>query len=176
LRIYAGELALPAQTLSVASFLQTNGTSRLTGGTLVVTGGFEVRQTGRLTGFGTIQGGLDLRGEISPGFPLGIITITESYNHTSSGRLVIEIGGTAPGVEYDQLKVGSLSISNGTLELRVINGFNPPLGAEFHIIVTAGNRAPNAFRTVTGLELGAGRKFEVLYEPSGVKLRVVAAI
>ncbi len=173
LRVSAGELTLPAQTLSVASFFQTNGTLRLSGGTLVVNGASEVNQTGVLTGFGTIQGSLDMRGSISPGSPIGVINITQAYNHNSSARLVIDIGGTNPGIEYDQLKTADLSISNGTLEVRLMNGFNPELGAEFHIIVATGNRAPTPFKTITGLELGGGRKFEVLYQPSGVKLRVV---
>ena len=48
-------------------------------------------------------------------------------------------------------------------------------GAEFQIIAIAtGNRVPRAFRTVEGLAIDAGKRFEVVYEAAGVKLRVVA--
>jgi len=56
--------------------------------------------------------------------------------------------------------------------VRLANGFSPALGDEF-TVMTARTRRTTKFATETLPSLGAGKKFEVVYETAAVKLRVI---
>ncbi|MBL9137416.1 MAG: hypothetical protein JNK85_16205, partial [Verrucomicrobiales bacterium] len=176
LRVSGGILDLPESTLTVGLIRHTNGMLRLNGGTLGSLG-YAGQNPAVLTGHGTFDTRGGGSGEVRPGSPLGILEFTGSYSLDNGSRFVAEIGGLTPGTGFDQLRTSDLSVSSSaTLDLRLVGGFSPPLGAEFPIIVvTNGRRAPRAFGTVEGLAIGTGKRFEVVYEVAGVKLRVVAA-
>lgn len=55
----------------------------------------------------------------------------------SGNVLVMEIGGTTPGAEHDQLIVTGTLVLGGTLEVVLINGFTPMVDDEFVLIDTA---------------------------------------
>jgi hypothetical protein len=88
-----------------------------------------------VTGSGAIFG--SLTGNVEPGSGVddaGRLTINRlsSFN---GGRVGIDIGGNVAGDDYDQLVVmlqGALT--NRTLDVRLLNGFTPALGAQFTII------------------------------------------
>jgi hypothetical protein len=86
--------------------------------------------------------------------------------------LSIEIGGTQPGVTYDQVAISGNAVLTGTLEISLINGYLPPLNSTFAIL-TAG-AVSGTFPTVTGTAIGNGRKFNVVYNGTAVTLQVVA--
>jgi hypothetical protein len=50
--------------------------------------------------------------------------------------LDIEIGGLTVGTEYDQLRVLGNALLAGTLDVDLINGFNPTTDADFTILLT----------------------------------------
>ena len=82
----------------------------------------------------------------------------------AAGSLDIEIGGPAPGTQYDQLKVKSTVTLGGALSLSV--GFTPAVGARFTIINNAGSGAVAG--TFAGLPQGAtitagGAAFQISY-------------
>src|SRR5207248_929814 len=62
---------------------------------------------------GTFTAGADLTGNVTNSGILnvfgsgttGILTITGDYTQTSSGSLLLDIGGTTPGTGYDRLAV-----------------------------------------------------------------------
>ena len=43
----------------------------------------------------------------------------------------MEIGGLTPGSQHDQLDIGGVLALNGTLDVDLINGFNPSYGNVF---------------------------------------------
>ena len=76
-------------------------------------------------GNGTLQGDVTNHGALSPGESTGALHINGNYTQTSTGKLQIEIGGTTPGIEYDQLLVTGGVALDGTLGVSLINTFAP---------------------------------------------------
>ncbi len=157
------------------------GVISLEGGGADINTTWDNTEDGRILGTGTIRypssaSGIDNRGVFSPG-PLapeatpGTLTVDTSNQNpfeTGPGTLEIEIGGTTPGDEHDQLVVDETVQLSGTLAVRLIGGFTPEAGSEF-AIVTAGTVA-GSFDTV---DLPSG--FEIAYEPTRVILRAAGA-
>jgi len=95
-----------------------------------------------------------------------------SFTQTAAGLLIIEIGGTIPGSDYDQLSVSGQASLSGTLQIALANGYAPPLGHEFTILTA--ETVGGTFTELRGAALPGGKRFEPVYEASRVKLRVVA--
>ena len=62
-------------------------------------------------------------------------TITKVGNiiFTPTNTLIMEIGGTSPGSEHDQIQASGMVGLNGTLQVTLINGFNPTAGQWFDL-------------------------------------------
>ena len=78
-----------------------------------------VDPSGTLTGNGSIFGNVSNNGAIIPGDSIGSIAIAGTYSQQASGSLAIELGGTAPGLEYDQLLVTGDGTLAGTLTVDI---------------------------------------------------------
>jgi hypothetical protein len=115
-------------------------------------------------------------GRIAPGaFGDGTarLEVTGAWANTPSAEVAIDIGGTAQGSTYDHLQTAGTVTLDGTLRVRLVNGFIPARGATFDVIT-----AP----TVTGtfdavvlpdlpLDYGFAR---VEYTPTSVRIRIPA--
>ena len=93
---------------------------------------------GRLS-VGTFKGNLyNYGGTLAPGSSRGpyprITSIQGNYEQQSTGVLEIKLGGTNPGTHYDMLGVTGALTLNGTLDVVLINGFNPQVGNQFIIL------------------------------------------
>ncbi len=153
-------------------YVQTGGVTRLFGTVLRTTEGDVQIQGGLLTGSGTVHAPtLSNGGTVAPGNSAGSLTCTGNYTQSASGRLRIEIGGPAPTTQYDVLAVAGAATLAGTLEVDLLNGYLPPLGAEFDVVTAAG--VSGAFSSVDCPVLPGGRKFETVYLSNRVRLRVV---
>ena len=73
---------------------------------------------------GTLQGDVENNGTIAPGESPGTLTIQGDLVQAADGKLVIEIGGSAPG-SFDVLNVSGKFTLGGTLEIDLVNGFTP---------------------------------------------------
>ncbi|MEY2562489.1 MAG: hypothetical protein QOH88_682 [Verrucomicrobiota bacterium] len=134
-----GTVRVDSGTLQFGNFTQESGTTSMNGGNLKFLNE-AVFNGGSLVGSGTITGHIRNNGAIfAPGFSPGKITIEGNYFQGANGVLNMEIGGTAPGTEYDQLKVNGTATLAGTLNITLINGFRPKVGDVFQLIL------PNAF-------------------------------
>ena len=91
--------------------------------------------TGGTLHVGTFNGPLNNQGgTLAPGNSAGVTTINGGYTQANMATLEIEIGGTIPGSEYDQLVVaGDLSL-DGALAVSLIDSFNPVVGQAFNIM------------------------------------------
>lgn len=87
-----------------------------TPGTFRVEGGF-------LTGRGTISGNLYLDAHWDLGSAYGIMTINGNLTLDSQAYLYLRVGGTEPGVLYDQIVVSGAAALGGTLH--VIPDYQP---------------------------------------------------
>jgi len=90
-----------------------------------------------LAGRGTVAGDVWVSGgTISPGESPGWLTIDGNLTFNANwggGRLLIEIGGTRPGIDHDVLTVtGTLNLgSSATIELVLLEGFVPEAGQAY---------------------------------------------
>ena len=184
--ISAGTLSsfVPSSFGGGLCIVQTTGELRLSGGSISALSGSTFSpaigqiqiQGGLITGAGNITGDIMLLGgTIKPGAPFGIIRINDNLTIRTNGIISIDIGGLDAGVSHDQIQIlRQLNAEReGTLEINLLNGFNPQIGQEFTIFTFDFLR--EEFRQVTGQNIGNGKRFDVIYETKAIKLRVVSA-
>ena len=158
-------LISPAARVSAASLTVAGGTvaivsgAQLTVPTLTMNGGI-LSGRGRVVG-NVVQNG----GEILPGQSPGTLTIEGDFIQ-NGGRIVMEIGGLTPGMQFDQLVVtGDFSLtSNGVIELAFVDGFAPAAGETFALFDVDGAFDSDAAFAVSGLE--DGWQFDTAFDPA----------
>ena len=164
-----GELGIYSGVLSVADTLKVwgDGAAGLVGGTLSADtiqdtdGGLFVFASGTLH-VGTFQGDLfNDGGTLAPGDSAGITTVQGAYTQDATGALEIEVGGTTPGTEHDQLNVTGTANLAGTLQLSFIDEYAWEAGHDY-VILTA-DSVTGTFDAVTG-----PGGFEVTYSATQV--------
>ena len=138
----------------------TSGTVTLTGGntflggTTVSSGTLLIKSPGTLAsavvvndgtfgGTGTVDDTLTINGGLhAPGASPGVMTVNGHYTLNTGGALQLEILGTTPGTQYDQLKVtGAGSVVTLAGALQVVSTNMLPVGASFGIITNTGSVA-----------------------------------
>jgi T5SS/PEP-CTERM-associated repeat protein len=91
----------------------------------------KLTMAGYVKGVGTFDN-VTFSGTFSPGF-----SPTTSYvgnvGFASTNTLLMEIGGTTAGSQYDQLISSGQLALDGTLQLALINGFTPVAGQSFNL-------------------------------------------
>jgi hypothetical protein len=162
------------------AYIQASGATQLAGGGILT--GSMTLNGGSLSGTGTLTANLsNAGGTILPGASPGTLNIASSgspsvtgdFSQGVNGSLRIQIGGTAPGAQYDQLTVSHNVTLNGGLNIARINGFNPQVGDSF-VILTWGNTRSGTFARVSGTQIGNGKRFTVQYNTNNVTLVVTA--
>ena len=144
-------------------------------GSAPVTGEVEIRISG--AGAGAAAGNTHFHGvSVDASFvsdpntisfdPTGIMELGGNYTQSPSAAMEIDLGGIQPG-EFDQLQVvGDVSL-DGTLDVSMIDGFEPTPGQTFDIITA--NSVSGTFSNVVVPE---GLNIEVLYTNSAVSVQV----
>ncbi|MBI4718076.1 MAG: hypothetical protein HY763_09750 [Planctomycetes bacterium] len=123
-----------------------------------------------VTAFGTLQGdGLIIgdvfnSGLVSPGQSPGTLSIIGDYEQQPTGRLVIDLAGSPDNPVFDHLEVSATIKLDGTLEVRLADGFVPLPGTEFQIL--AAQSVSGDFVTKLGMA-----DFLYFLEADGVLLR-----
>ncbi|HWN93747.1 MAG TPA: hypothetical protein VNT99_01830 [Methylomirabilota bacterium] len=156
--------------LSGATLINNEGaTIELDGGTIDAAAGVDLNG-GQLVGNGTFTGPIrNNGGTVAPGFSPGKITINGNYTQGANGILNLEIGGTTAGTEYDQLVVNGTATLGGTLNVSLINGFQPAVGDVFNII------APSAFSGAFATINTVGFNSTITYSSGGITLTVISS-
>jgi len=96
----------------------------------LTTGGTLDCMEGTCSGSGTISGDVNNSGgTISPGNSPGMLAIEGDFTQGDDGTLLIELAGT----EHDVLQVGGEVSLDGTLEVSLVDGFQPAPGDTFDI-------------------------------------------
>src|SRR5262249_32394726 len=91
--------------------------------------GLYVGPGGTLAASGTVQGDVPNAGTLAVGGAApGVLTIAGDSTQAATGTLSVRIGGLTAGDDYDQLVVTGLAALDGTLDVRLINGFQPQPG------------------------------------------------
>ena len=129
---------------------------------------------GKLFGIGTIAASVTSSGSVTAGdsaTKAGTLS-PNTYTQNAKGSLNIQIGGTAVGTQYSQLAVANGASLNGTLNIKLINGFIPAIGNTFTILT--GSAVSGTFATVNGLSINGGEHFTITYNSTNVTLTVVS--
>lgn len=73
-------------------------------------------------------------GTFSPGASPATASINGSYTQAAEGTLLMELGGTTAGTQYDQVHVTDMVDLDGTLEVVLIDGFSPSADDMFDLL------------------------------------------
>ena len=163
----AGTLILSANN-TYAAATSVNAGVLLVNGSLAALSNVTVAAGSILGGTGTINGSVSsVGGTVSPGSPDTTPGILNSGALTlnAASTFNVQINGTTPGTNYDQLNVaGALSLGNATLS-GTVAAFTPALGSKYTIIPSTGGSGGTTF---AGLPEGAsvtmnGFAFQISY-------------
>ncbi len=163
--VLSGTLSFPMGLTSGDGTVVDLGTGIIGSGT-----GLTLTSGASLVGSGTLDGNLNNGGEVSPGSSPGLITVNGDYIQTEDGVLTMELAGTTAGSEYDQLSISGSATLDGTLDVTLINDFEPSSGDSFSIM-TYGSHS-GTFETVNLGDLPSGLKWVVDYDATAVTLTV----
>ncbi|RJP36439.1 MAG: hypothetical protein C4547_07410 [Phycisphaerales bacterium] len=149
-------------------FRQTAGRTNLDQGKLAADV-IEI-DSGEVTGDGEVEGDvLNHAGQIEPGgagVP-GRCRFAQGYTHGQAARLSIDIGGLTPESEHDVMDVAGDAALDGSLELLLIDEFEPQVGDTFAVL-TFGARSGEFER----VSMPCGYEFAVHYNANDVTLEV----
>jgi len=169
----AGTVQIGAGTLHVTdAYTQSAGNTGIAAGATLQTATL-LLNGGSLTGNGTVAGTLENHAVVAPGASPGIVTVNGDYVQGPEGKLDVQLGGTAPGAQYDQLNVTGTATLDGTLGVTAVNGFVPATGDIFQVL-TYGARN-GAFAVTSGLNFNA-TKLVPAYGAGDLKLNSVNAL
>jgi hypothetical protein len=122
---------------------------------------FKVSTGSSATFFGTYAGAgitgtgqVNFEADVTPGFSPASVSFGGNVALSSTAKLQMEIGGTTPGSQFDQVHVASQLSLDGTLQVSLINGFSPASGNNFDIL-DFGSLA-GTFNTISLPALGGG--------------------
>ncbi len=169
-----GTIEVQVGTLSFRTLTQNAGETILRAGDLAVTSSNFTLNGGSLSGIGTVHGAVWNGGaDVEPGLVTpGTLSIDGSYLQTGAGRLVIELGGTAPGA-YDRLELvgGAGAVLGGTIAVTPVGSYVPAAGDTFDVLV-----APSAsgFVAVEAVGFPAGLSARRIDSTVGVTVEVFA--
>lgn len=121
-------------TLVLSGANTYTGNTNINRGVLQVDGSITsntfVNRSGTLTGTGTINGSVTNSGKVSPGNPLGSLTVNGNFTQQPSGTLLIDIAGLGAD-QSSLLNVLGTAELNGVLNPVLLNGFVPAVGDSF---------------------------------------------
>ena len=110
-------------------------------------------------------------GTYSPGNSPAITNLSNG-EFSSASSLVIELGGTQPGTQYDRVvDSGVLNLVGGTLNVVLYNGFVPSYGNSFEILQYG--QLSGDFGAVNYPALSGGLSWDRTTSPTGMTITVV---
>ncbi len=120
----------------------------------VQAGTLQLGQLAQVQGAGALNSSVINSGQFFPGNSPRQQVVNGSFTQTALGRIHVELGGLTPITEYDQLVVNGPASLDGTLNVTLVNGFNPGERDQFDLITYAS--MDGAISTVNGTILTSG--------------------
>jgi hypothetical protein len=187
--VVVGSIGTGALSIHKTGLLQTAGTLTIgSRGTVNLSGGTFDAQTIDHTSSGTFNftGGtlhvstfngdlVNNGGTLAPGHSPGTTTITNSYTQSAAGATQIEIAGTMPGDQFDQINVTGAATLAGSLAVATIDGYEPTLPGQSFVVMTFASHT-GEFDAITGQPSAAlpGLFWTVSYTESSAVLSTSA--
>ena len=144
-----GTVSAQSGTLDfTTSYIQTAGFTVVTGGVISASNPIDI-QGGSVIGTGIIVANLTNNGTISPGFSPGVLHFQGNVTCRSNSVIVIEIGGTTQGTNYDWVDITNAAILAGNLQVSFVNGYQTNISASAAFtVLKAGGSLAGAFNNV----------------------------
>ncbi|XAM00624.1 PEP-CTERM sorting domain-containing protein [Phycisphaeraceae bacterium D3-23] len=120
---------------------------------------------GDVSGAGSITGGgnVFLHGDLRPGNSPAAVHHDAHLFLMATATTQIELGGTTPGSQHDQINNLKSTTLGGTLDIQLINGFDPAQGETFDIFNLATSSGTFADILLPLLDSGLGWHLGKLY-------------
>ena len=158
--------------MPIAVPVTNSGTLSLEAGRTAFTDALD--NTGRIQGTDTLDvstvGAFTNTGTLAPGTSPGTLTV-EGPVDLSGTTLAIEALGATPGTGHDQLKATGAVQLGGTLDVTLLDGYDPPGGTSFTLVEA--ESVAGTFDAVNRPTL-SGRTVDVEYQAGSVTLTVTA--
>jgi T5SS/PEP-CTERM-associated repeat protein len=121
-----------------ANTLELNGALLINQGAITGTTDVNYGSTAQGNGsYGSVN--VALGGKFSPtNVQTGAATVNADYTQSSGGSLLMDIGGTSPATQYDQLHVAGNLKLDGNLIVSLLGGFHPVANQSFDILDWSG--------------------------------------
>ncbi|MCH8243778.1 MAG: hypothetical protein IH897_14380, partial [Planctomycetes bacterium] len=134
--------------------------------------GVTMVNAGRVEGNGWFQMSVESEGMIAPGLSAGAIRFEQDLTLSAGSVLEYEIGGLAPITQFDQIGVGGTATLAGTIEVQLIDNFQPSLGDTFQVLTATS--VINTFDQIVTLDESNMFGFDVtaIYSATDVLLRI----
>ncbi len=155
-------------------FTQSAGATTLNGGDMG--GSLATLNGGTLTGNGTVASDVINGASIQPGTSPGAITIDGDYTQTNAGTLFIELLGTTPATQYDQLNVTGTASLDGTLDVTLIGGYIPSGGETYDVLTFASRSSDFAVMNLPTFPMGGTIEANYLPAAAATKLQLAALV
>lgn len=155
-------------------FTQSAGATTLNGGDMG--GSLVTLNGGTLAGNGTVGADVINGATIQPGNSPGAITIGGDYTQLSAGTLDIELLGTTPATQYDQLNVTGTATLDGALDVALIGGYIPSGGETYDVLTFASKSADFAVKNLPTFPLGGTIVASYVPAASPTKLQLAAVV
>jgi len=127
---------------------------------------------GSLTGNGVAgTGQVFVEGDARPGFSPGTMAFGGDVSFGPLSSLNIELAGTTPGTQYDRVTVAQSASLGGELNVSLLGGYRPAIGASYEIVNATGGLI-GTFASESLPELAGGASWSLAYGADSVTLEV----
>ncbi len=141
---------------------------------------FVNKPTGQIFTGKTIEGNQFINeGTLNPGNSPGRTQIDHKYVGNVGAIFNIELGGTMPETEYDQVNfmgTDTKDITNTTLAVGLINGHVPAIGNTYDVVIGTGYTGPFVSESLPAAPAGTMWEVDYTTDPNKVTLKLIAIL
>jgi len=106
-------------------------------------------------------------------FSPAAVTISGPVSFSADTSLVVELGGSQPGTQHDQILTAGPATLDGTLQVLLAETFVPQAGQSFTVL-SSNETIIGRFDRILGQKINATTWLAAIYEPAALRLAVAA--
>lgn len=168
LMVTRGQVGAPQINIGVGA--SGNGMATVLFGAQLISGSVSVGLAGALDGDGSVTGSLSNSGVVEPGYPVGTMTVSGTYDQAAGlgGDLAIDVEGLVKGSTHDWLSVGGAATIGGALTVNFAPGVSLDDGDVIEFLNASSVSGQFVFVQFNGLPSGLNADIE--YTPTSARV------